>query len=235
VTNQIINPSKQSARIAGILYLILILIGFFGTVYVPSLLVIPGEIATTVSNIAASESLFRLSLVAVFLMNIVSILLVLFLYKLLKPVGKSMAILMVVFLLLGAGISMLNEVNHFAALLLGSAGIGTVFTIEQSQYLVRLFLDMHEYGSYIAVIFWGLWLFPLGYLVFKSNVMPKILGILLIIAGVGYVIDSFVLFLAPQFLMTFSDFTFIGELLFPLWLLIKGANVERHDRAFQYQ
>lgn len=235
MTNQIINPSKHTARIAAILYLILIPIGFFGTAYVPFALVVPGEIAKTVSNIAASESLFRLSMVAVFLMNLVSILLVLFLYKLLKPVGKGMATLMVVFLMFGAGISMLNEVNHFAALLLSSADNGALFTIEQSQYLVRLFLDMHEYGSYIAVIFWGLWLFPLGYLIIKSNVLPKILGALLIIAGVGYLIDSSMLFLAPQFSVTFSDFTFIGEILFPLWLLIKGVNIERRDRAFQYQ
>ena len=96
------------------------------------------------------------------------------------------SVYMVVFLLLGAGISMLNEINHFAALALSGIDAAALFTVEQSQYFVRLFLDLHEYGSYIAAIFWGLWLFPLGYLIFKSNFLPKFLGVLLIIAGIGY-------------------------------------------------
>jgi len=105
-----------------------------------------------------------------------------------------------------------------------------VFTAEQSQYLAHLFLNMYEFGSYIATIFWGLWLFPLGYLIFKSNFLPKVLGILLIIAGVGYLIDSFILFLAPQYTITITNFTFIGEIAIILWLLVKGVNVEQWNK-----
>jgi len=220
--------SIHTARLSGFLYLLLMPLGFFGMMYVPSQLVVLGDMATTVSNIVASEFLFRLSMASSFLMNIVVIALGLVLYKLLKPVGKNMATFMVVLVLFGACISMLSELNHFAVLVLSSTDTLTVFTTEQSQYFVRLFLDMREYGSFgIAGIFWGLWLFPLGYLVFKSNFLPKILGVLLIIAGAGYVIGSFVRFLAPHYDISFIDYTSIGEMLFTLWLLIKGIDVEQ--------
>lgn len=221
------NRTQRIARFAGLLYLILMPLGLFGVLYIPSILEVPGDIATTVNNIAASELMYRLSMVSSLLMNIVSVALVLVLYQLLKPVSKNIATFMVVFLLLGAGIAMLNELNHFAALLLSGADTVTLFVAEQSQYFVRLFLDMYEYGAYIAGIFWGLWLFPLGYLIIKSNFIPKILGVLLIIAGVGYVFDSFMLFLAPQYGINVPDYTFIGEVTITLWLLIKGVDVEQ--------
>ncbi len=230
MTNYMITTPKHIARLAGFLYLLLVPLGYFGLLYISEVLVAPGDMATTVSNIVASESLFRLSMVSALLMNVVSVALVLVLYKLLKPVSKNMATFMVVFLLLGAGIAMLNELNHFAALVLSDADIVATFTAEQSQYLVRLFLDMYEYGAYIAGIFWGLWLFPLGYLIFKSSFLPKILGILLIIAGVGYLIDSFALFLAPHYGISIVDYTFIGEITITLWLLIKGVNVQQWEK-----
>lgn len=224
-----VNQSKQTARLAGWLYLVLAVLGYFGYLYVPEFLVVPGDMGATLHNIAASESMYRLSMVSTLLMNIVSILIVLLLYKLLKPAGETLAEYMVVFLVIGAGISMINEVNHFAALALSSTNATSVFTASQSQFFVQFFLDMQEFGAYIATIFWGLWLFPLGILIIKSNYVPKILGVLLIVAGVGYLVDSMLLFLAPQFGFTFTDYTFIGEILFLLWLLIKGVNVGQGD------
>ncbi|MTI30115.1 DUF4386 domain-containing protein [Xanthovirga aplysinae] len=225
--DDLIQSAQKNGRISAVLYLILIPLGFFGVAYVPSLLEVPGEMATTISNIVESEFLFRLGMVSVFLMNIVSILLVLYLYKLFKPINKTTAIFMVAFLLIGACISMLNEVNNFAALFLSGSNSGSVFNREQAQQLVGLFLDMQEFGSYIATIFWGLWLFPLGKLIIKSNAIPKLLGILLIIAGIGYLIDCFILFFLPELEFKITTFTFIGEVLFPLWLLIKGINIEK--------
>ena len=141
---------------------------------------------------------------------------------------------MVIFILIGAPIAMLNELNRFIALLLLSgANYLTVFTADQLQALVPLFLDLHEHGITIAGIFWSLWLFPMGYLVFKSGYIPRILGVLLIIAGFGYLIDSFAVFLLPNLYATISQFilfTTYGELLFPLWLLIKGVNVEQWEK-----
>jgi hypothetical protein len=179
----------------------------------------------------ASESLFRLSIVSALTVQIVNMLVVLLLYKLLKPVNKNIALLMVIFLLVAVPIAMLNELNQFATLLLLSgADYLTVFTADQLQALVPLFLDLHEHGINIAGIFWGLWLFPMGYLVFKSGFLPRILGVLLMIGCFGYLIDSATFFLLPNFDATISQFTFIGELLLPLWLLIKGVNVEQWEK-----
>lgn len=230
MTIKMINSPKQTARLAGWLYLILIPLGFFGVVYVTTALVVPGDMAATISNIAASEGMYRLSMVSALLMNIVSVMLVLVLYKLFKSVDKDMAGLMLVLLLLGAGIAMLNELNHFVALVFSSVAAQVVFTADQSQYFVGLFLDMYEFGSYIAGVFWGLWLFPLGYLIYKSNFVPKILGVLLVIAGVGYVAESFLLFLAPELGIPITDYTFIGEVTITLWLLIKGVDEQQPEK-----
>jgi len=182
------------ARVAGFLYLLVVPLGIFSIL--TSRLVVPADAATTAKNIMGSELVFRLGIVSVLLATIVLILVVLVLYKLLKPVNKSMALLMVMFLLVGASIAMLTELNQFAALLLLSgADYLKVFTTEQLQALALLFLRLYDRGGDIAYIFWGLWLFPLGYLVFKSGFFPRILGVLLMISCFGYLIDSFAIFL----------------------------------------
>jgi hypothetical protein len=224
------NPNK-TARIAGLLYLILLPLGLFGIMYVPSILIVPGDAATTANNIMASGSLFPLSIVSGLIVQIVNMLVVLLLYKLLKPVNKDHAVLMVIFLLVSVPITMLNALNQFAALLLLSgADYLTVFTADQLQALVPLFLDLHEHGINIAGIFWGLWLFPMGYLVYKSGFLPRILGVLLMIGCFGYVIESVTFFLFPGFDFIITQFTPIGEILLPLWLLIKGVNVEQWEK-----
>ncbi len=210
---------NRTARIAGFLYLMLLPLGIFGMA-VSSGLVVPGDVATTTKNILASESLFRLSIVIALLVQIINIFVVLALYELLKPVDKLMAQSMVMFLLLGVPIAMLNELNQFAVLL-------ALQGADQLQAMVPLFLDLHQLGVSIAGIFWGLWLFPMGYLVFKSGYLPRVLGILLIIGCFGYLIDSFAVFLIPNYQASIAQFTFWGEVLLPLWLLIKGVNVER--------
>jgi hypothetical protein len=232
-TKEKMNSINKTARFAGFLYLIMIPLGLFGIMWVSSLIV-PGDAAITANNIMASESLFRLSIVSALILQTGHILLVLVLYKLLKAVNKNHASLMVIFMLVAVPIAMLNELNRFAALLLLSgADYLTVFTADQLQALVPLFLGLHEHGINIAGIFWGLWLFPMGYLVFKSGYIPRILGVLLIIAGFGYLLDFFTFFLLPNFYATINQitqFTGWGELLLPLWLLIKGVNVEQWEK-----
>jgi hypothetical protein len=226
-----ISPNRL-ARIAGFLHLSLIPVGVFGILYVPSVLFVPGDIATTASNIAANESLFRLSIVSAFLAQIINIFVVVLLYKLLKPASKNLAALMVIFLLLGVPIAMLNELTNYATLILvGGSEYAAIFTTEQSQALASLFLDLHLHGIFTAQIFWGLWLLPMGILAYKSGFIPRVLGVLLVIGGLGYLIDSFLFFVYPSFPITFTQFTFLGELLFPLWLLIKGVNVERWEES----
>jgi len=225
------NSVKKTARIAGLLYLALAVLSAFGLVYVPSMLIVPGDAAATANNIVTSESLFRLGFMSNLIAFTVNVFVALLLYKLLKPVNKSMASLMVILILIGLAIGMLNELNQFAALLLlGGADHLTAFTADQLQAFAALFLDIYQHGFSIAHIFWGLWLFPLGYLVFKSGFLPKVIGVLLIIAGLGYLVDFTLFFLFPDITVTISEFTFVGEVLLILWLLIKGVNVEQWEK-----
>ena len=224
-----INPNRI-ARVAGILYLIIFCLGIFAELFVRQSLIVPGDAATTVNNIMVSESLFRISLVSDLIRHTFLILLPLVLYQLLKPVGKNIALLMVIFALAGVPIALLNMLNHFAALLLLSgADYLTAFEADQLHAQVMFFLDLYEYGAFIPQ-FLGLWLLPLGYLIFKSGFLPRILGILLMIGCFGYVIDAVLFFLFASSAATLSLFAFIGELLFALWLLIKGVNIEQWEK-----
>jgi hypothetical protein len=231
MTNRIAETSPLVyARVAGFLYLLLAVFSAFSILYIPSLIV-PGDAAVTVNNIMASESLYRISFVSGLIGQTVFILLVLVLYKLLKPVNKNHALLMVIFALVSVPIAMLNQLNQFAVLLLLSgADYLTVFTADQLQAQVMFFLDLSEHGVFIVQIFWGLWLLPFGYLVYKSGFLPRILGVLLMIGCFGYLIDFFTFFLLPNFDAALSQFTGIGEILMALWLLIKGVNVEQWEK-----
>jgi hypothetical protein len=126
---------------------------------------------------------------------------------------------------------MLNEINQFAVLLwLSPSEFTANVDATQIQANVMFFLHLHERGMQICHIFWGLWLFPFGYLVFKSKFLPRVLGILLVIAGIGYLVDLTGYLLFPGSNFTITPYTFIGELLLPLWLLIKGVRVEEWQR-----
>lgn len=212
---------QRTARAAGLLYAMLIPLGILGILYVPNTLFVEGDTAATVRNIAAHETLFRVSVLSALLAQVVQIFVVFCLYKVLKPASREAAVLMVVFSLLGVPIAMLNELNQVAVLAV----------LNESADLVELFLSLHNAGVVIAQIFWGLWLLPLGYLVFKSGFLPKPIGPLLVVAGLGYVADSTVFFVAPGFDITFSEFTFLGELLITGWLLVRGVNVEAWRNA----
>ena len=228
-TKEKMNPNK-TARFAGFLYLLVAVCGIFNVMVGPESLIVPGDAATTVNNIMASESLFRLSIVSDIIGQIAHIWLVLALYKLLKPVNNNHAVLMVITGLIGVPIAMLNMLNHFAALLLLSgADYLTVFTADQLQALVMFFLDLLDHGFRIAYIPWGLWLFPLGYLTLKSGYIPRILGVLLMIGCFGYLIDFVTLLLFPNF-VEIRSFTFVGELLLPLWFLIRGVDIEQWEK-----
>jgi hypothetical protein len=223
---------QRTARIAGVLYLSIAILAPLGDMLVRQSLIVPGDAATTAQNIAASEGLFRLGFVSDLVVQTIHVFLVVALFRLLKAVDKNQTLLMVFLGLVGVPIAMLSGLNLIAALLLSSgAGHLTAFAPDQLQALVPLFLDLHEQGVFIAQIFWGLWLFPLGFLVFRSGYIPRLLGVLLIIGGLGYLIDCLIVFLIPGLDVTVSLFTFWGEVLLPLWLLIKGVNVERWEKG----
>ena len=230
-TKENMNPNK-TARIAGFLYIIIFFLGVFAELFVRQKLIVPGDAATTANNIMASESLFRLTLVSDLIRHMFLILLPLVLYRLLKPVNKNIAMLMVIFALVSMPIAMFNMLNHFAALLLLSgADYMTAFEAGQLHAQMMFFLDLYVYGGFIPQVL-SLWLLLLGYLVFKSGFLPRILGILLMFGCFCYLTDVVLFFLFPNSAATLSLFAFIGELLFALWLLIKGVNVEGwHKRA----
>lgn len=221
---------NRTARLAGGLYLAMALFAVFGNIYVPSVLLVRGDALTTSRNIMASEWLFRSGILSHLIGQIIFIFVVLALYRLLKTVNKDRAVLMVVLALLGIPMAFLNEVNQLAVLRLLSSADAGAFTSSQLQAQAMLFLGMRESGIQVTLIFWGLWLLPLGFLVLRSGFLPKLLGILLAIAGAGYLFDAGTQLLFPGF-ATVSQFTFVGELLFPLWLLIKGVNVDRSQQV----
>jgi hypothetical protein len=223
------NPQK-TARIAGFLYLLIFIAGMFAELFVRDKLIVPGDAATTVQNILASESLFRLGFVISLLRQIFLILLPLVLYRLLKPVNNNQAVLMAVFALVSVPIGMLSLLNEFAALLLLSGtDYSTVFTADQLHAQVMFFLDLQVQGGMISQLL-AVWLLPLGYLIIKSGFLPRILGVLIVIACFGYLIDFATFDLFPYFEVTISLFTFWGEMLFALWLLIMGVNVAQWEK-----
>jgi hypothetical protein len=220
---------QRVARSAGLLYLIGSVAGVFGILYGPSL-VASGDAAATARNILASASLFRLSIVSALLCQILFIFVALALYQLLKPVNQNMAALMVIFMLLSIPIAMLNELNNVAVLLLLSGADSLkVFSADQLDALVPLFINMHAVGLDISFLVGALWFFPLGYLVFRSGFLPRILAVLLVINGLAYLIDSVAAVLFPNLNVNVVTFTGWVEVLFALWLLIRGINVARWE------
>jgi hypothetical protein len=218
------------ARVAGLLYLIGGVTGVFGIVYGPSL-VVAGDAAATSRNILASESLFRLSIVSALLDQVIFIFVALALYQLLKVVNRNMAVLMVIFMLLSIPIAVLDELNNVAVLfLLSGADLLKGFTTDQLHALVSFFLVLHAAGLNIAFFVGAPWFFPMGYLVFKSSFLPRIFAVFLIINGLAYLIDGFAALLLPDLRVDIVLFTGWVEVVFPLWLLIRGVNVEQWEK-----
>jgi hypothetical protein len=195
--------------------------------YVPNTLIVPGDAATTANNIMTNGLLFRMGIAGSLITQLIHIVAVLVLYKLFETVHKNHAVLLVILGLVGVPIAMLNTLNRIAALLLlNGADFIEVLGTDQLHAQMMFFLNLNEQGIIIAGLFWGLWLFPLGHLVYKSGYFPKIFGILVTLAGFGYLLDSFTRFLSPNaiFLPILSILTF-GEVLFMLWVLVKGAKI----------
>jgi hypothetical protein len=225
------NSNLKKARIAGFLYLLVIVTGIFAQVSRSSFIVTEDAQATA-QNIKASEMLFRMSLVSDLLMISCYLLLACTLFLLLKPVNKSLAQLFVLFTTVSVAIMSLNMLNQFAALLLLSeTSYLTIFETNELSAQAMFFLDLHKQGYLIAQIFFGLWLFPLGYLVLKSGFFPRVLGMLLILATFGHLIEIFTAFLFPNYaVVTYPGLIIatIGEFSFCFWLLIKGAKEGTH-------
>ena len=226
---------KNPGRFAGLLYVLTSIIGFFGLGYVPGKLIVQGNAAATASNIAASETLFRLGIAANLIGQASFILVALALYDLLKGVNRRHASLMVILIVVSVPIAFLNELNSIAALfLVKGVDFVSVFDKPQREALTMLFLKLHGRGFVVAEMFWGLWLFPLGRLVFRSRFLPHFLGVWLVLAGFAWVVLSLTGILLPEYsdrVDTYSQPAIIGEIAFMLWLAVRGAKPQAVDAA----
>ena len=221
------NSAKRTARIAGFLYLVNAITGFFGIIYVPGKLIVSGNAAVTASNILASERLFHLGIASELVCAVEFVFVVWALYRLLGGVNRTLGSLMVILGLAFVPMMCMNALNGIAALLLvRGADFLSAFDPSQRRALAMLFLDLRRYGYLIGWIF-GVWFFPLGILVFRARFLPRFLGVLLIIAGAGYVADSLTPLLLPGYENVVGRIASIaltlGEPVLILWLLIMGA------------
>jgi len=227
------NSIQKIARIAGILILIITVFAPFSMIYVPSKLIVSGDAATTANNILASDGLFRAGIASDSIVFLIEIVITVLLYVLLKPVSKTLSLVAAFSRLAMTVIQGINLLNYFLVLLLLSgAGYLTVFAPDQLHALVLLFLNAHVYVALIWGLFFGLHLLVLGYLVYKSGYIPGILGVLLVIASLCYLTQSPGNILFPQYKEIFATIGFVSilEIVLPLWLVIKGVNVELWEK-----
>jgi hypothetical protein len=227
---------KVLARVAGVMYLIVAVGGGFSELYVRSSVKVMGDGAATAANVAAHATLFRLGFVADLVTFACFLGVGLVLYALLKPVNAQLALAMVVINAVSVAIQALNMLNHVGALLVASnASLTAGMSAQASQSLVLLLLEMHRQGYLIAQIFFGLFLLPLGYLVYRSGFFPKALGVVLMIGCAGYLADVAIIYASPSFDSSLAPYFGmlggIAELLFLLWLLIVGPKAQLPTRS----
>jgi Domain of unknown function (DUF4386) len=224
------HPTVKAARIAGAIYLSMVFTAPFSLIYVPSKLIVRGNAAATAENILAHETMFRLSIFGELVGHVIFICLGIALYRLLSNVNKTWAMLMVAFVSVSAAVGFLNALNNIAALILFRGGdFLTVFDKPQRDALAMLFLRLHSQGQFIDEIFWGVWLFPFGLLVFRSGFLPRFLGVWLMIACFAWIALSITALFFPLHYETAFRYlqpAFFAEMAMMLWLLIRGANVK---------
>jgi hypothetical protein len=229
------SSARNPGRLAGLLYVLISIVGFFAMGYVPNKLIVHGNAAATANNVAAHETLFRLGIAGALIGQAGFIFVALALYDLLKGVNRRNAALMVILIVVSIPMAILNELNSFAALVLvRGADFLSIFDKPQRDALAMLFLNLHGRGFVVCEIFWGLWLFPLALLVYRSRFLPRFLGVWLALAGFAWVILSLTSTLLPQYQDRVNSYlqpAIIGEIVFMLWLLIRGAKPEAPDAA----
>ncbi len=223
------HPTDKAARIAGAVYLSMVVTAPFSLIYVPGKLIVRGDATATATNILAHETLFRLSVFGDLIGHVIFICLGIALYRLLSNVSRNWALLMVGFVLVSAAVGFLNTLNNIAAVILFRGGeFLSVFDTAQLNALGMLFVRLHSQGIFINEIFWGVWLFPFGLLVFRSGFLPRTIGVWLMVNCFGYVALSVIALFFPAYYSTAFKVlqpVFFGELAIMLWLLIKGAKL----------
>ncbi len=220
--------TKQQARFAGFLYLLLAFIAPIGLLYVPGKLIVFENATATADNLRASEGLFRIGIASELIHQAIAVFLVLALYRLFKPVSETLAKQLVALgALVSVPIMFVNVLNEVGALVLVSgADFLSVFAQPELDALAYLFLRLHSQGFTVASIFWGLWLFPFGMLVIRSGFIPRALGVLLLIAGSAYLVNAFATLVLPRYAPLVERVALpleTAELPIIFWLSIWGA------------
>ncbi|HSU88708.1 MAG TPA: DUF4386 domain-containing protein [Terriglobia bacterium] len=224
------HPTKKAARIAGFVYLAMILVAPFSLLYVPGKLIVRDNATATAENILAHETLFRLSIFGDLIGHVIFICLGIALYRLLSNVNKTWAALMVGFVLVSAAVGFLDTLNNIAAVIFfRGAEFLSVFDQAQREALGMFFIKLHNQGIFMDEIFWGVWLFPFGWLVYRSGFLPRLIGLWLILACFGWVSLSGIAIFSPVYYEAAFKWlqpVFFAEMAFMLWVLIRGANVK---------
>jgi hypothetical protein len=220
----------RTARIAGLLYLLVVLSGPFVLLYVPGKVFVPGDPTATINSILAHENLYRASIAVGIVSEVIFVLVILTLYRLLKGVDHLLATVMVVFILIDVPLAFLGTANQVATLTLArGADFLSVFDKPQRDALVTLLINFDRQGVIVSEVFWGLWLLPLGLLVYRSRFLPRFLGVWLFINGLAYLALSATGLFSPEHAKVVRTATMpalFGEVALMLWLLIMGARVK---------
>ena len=224
-------PVRTYTRIAAVLFLLSLAAGGFGEAYVPSKLIVSADAAATVANLRASEALFRLGFASYLVEAVCDISLALIFYLLLRPVRKDLALLAAFFGIMATALFAVAELFYFApSLILGGADFLKAFSPEQLNTLVLLSLKLYGLGAGIFMVFYGLAWVVRGYLIYRSGYLPKFLGVLLTLSGLGFVVRNFALVLAPAYASNWLLFPMgLGALSLAAWLLVKGVDVPKWE------
>jgi len=222
---------KKTARLAGVLYLAMGLPGAFTLLYFPSLFLVPGDATATANRITAAPGLYRLGVFADLLCGVFAVWLAMVLYDLFNDVDRGKARLMVGFVLAMVASGFVNTVLMAGPLVLTSgASYLSAFDKHQLDALTLGFLNLRGQGIRAATMYWGVWLLPLGILVYRSAFLPRFLGVLVFIAGCTYVVDCLAYYFLPDYARIVALASMLpqaaGEAGFVGWLLIKGTREE---------
>lgn len=222
------SSSRNPGRVAGLWYLLLTILGPLRLMYIPNKLFVTGNASATAANIAAHEWLFRSGIVADLLCAVILIFLTMALYRLFSSVDRGLAMQVIIFGgVMPALLYFVGVANDLGTLLLvRGADYLSVFDKPQRDALGLLFLQLRDRQNTAAEILWGVWLLPLAILTWRSRFLPRFLGVWLIINGVAYIVISFTGVLFPAYqgrLFNYSQPALFGELVFMLWLVIRGA------------
>jgi hypothetical protein len=217
---------KRTAKLGGLMYFLLALGAIYSYMYVSPKIMVAGDIAATSRKTLDNEFLFRTSIAADIITNILFVILIVFLYRLFRQVNEILSACMAGLAFVAIPVSFIGESLRLTALEIFKGNLLRSFSTEQAQDMSATLLNIGNYTGQLVTFHWGLWLIPMAWLVYKSGFIPKILGILLFVNGLGYMISSTTFILFPESLPAVSKIVyptyFIGELPLIFWLMIKG-------------